>query len=123
MIYQLCDDDDDGCMVPREILNMLQHLERVFARECSNIDLNSSILQQSISDRRAEHKFHFIMALLREDQKKKKTVDLNENTLITYDGILRCDLISAQSFRSRSPPFPTSIKKCCLERSPSKTSS
>lgn len=54
MIFELCDDDDDGCMRPAEILYMLQRLERIFCKECSNISLNSTILLQTISDKRAE---------------------------------------------------------------------
>ena len=31
LLFELCDDDDDGCMTPDDILNMLQRVERVFA--------------------------------------------------------------------------------------------
>jgi len=31
LLFELCDDDDDGCMTPEDILNMLQRVERVFA--------------------------------------------------------------------------------------------
>ena len=44
VMFELCDDDDDGCMRPAEILQMLQRIERIFARECSRVDLDSTIL-------------------------------------------------------------------------------
>jgi len=31
LLFELCDDDDDGCMTPDDILSMLQRVERVFA--------------------------------------------------------------------------------------------
>ena len=37
VMFELCDDDDDGCMRPGEILLMLQRIERIFARECSRV--------------------------------------------------------------------------------------
>lgn len=39
MMFALCDNDDDGCMNPMDILQMLQKVERVFVRERSRIDL------------------------------------------------------------------------------------
>jgi hypothetical protein len=39
LLFELCDDDDDGCMTPDDILNMLQRVERVFAQECARVDL------------------------------------------------------------------------------------
>ena len=31
LLFELCDDDEDGCMMPDDILNMLQRVERIFA--------------------------------------------------------------------------------------------
>lgn len=31
LIFDLCDDDEDGCMMPIDILDMLQKVERIFA--------------------------------------------------------------------------------------------
>jgi len=53
-MFELCDDDDDGCMRPAEILMMLQRVERIFARECSRVEMPSSILIHSIADKKAE---------------------------------------------------------------------
>jgi hypothetical protein len=66
VVFELCDDDDDGCMRPAEILMMLQRLERIFSREVSHIEINSNILLHTMSDKRAESKFHFLMAILRQ---------------------------------------------------------
>lgn len=50
LLFELCDDDDDGCMTPEDILNMLQKVERVFAQECSRVDLESTILNNFVAD-------------------------------------------------------------------------
>jgi hypothetical protein len=53
-MFELCDDDDDGCMRPAEILNMLQRVERIFAKECAKVDIDSTILLNMIADKKAE---------------------------------------------------------------------
>ena len=63
-MFELCDLDDDGCMNPPQILQMLQRVERVFVRECSKVDIESQILLNNIADKRAEQNFHFIMLKL-----------------------------------------------------------
>ena len=60
-MFELCDDDDDGCMRPDEILNMLQRTERIFAKEISKVDIQSNILLNLIADKKAEQKFQRIM--------------------------------------------------------------
>ena len=62
LLFELCDDDDDGCMTPADILNMLQKVERVFSQECARVQLDSSILNNFVADKKAEQNFHFIMA-------------------------------------------------------------
>ena len=44
LIFYLCDDDDDGCMTPVDLLNMLQRVQRIFARETSRVPMSSQIL-------------------------------------------------------------------------------
>jgi hypothetical protein len=65
LMFELCDDDDDGCMRPAEILNMLQKVERIFAKECSKVDVDSIVLQNMIADKKAEQKFQRIMCQIR----------------------------------------------------------
>jgi hypothetical protein len=40
-MFELCDNDDDGCMNPLQILQMLQKVERLFIRESARIDIES----------------------------------------------------------------------------------
>lgn len=65
LIFDLCDDDDDGCMTPEDILLMLQRVERVFAKECARVVLDSSILDNFVADKKAEQNFHLIMGMLK----------------------------------------------------------
>lgn len=71
LIFDLCDDDDDGCMTPQDILSMLQRLERVFAKECAKVVLESAILDNFVADRKAEQNFHFIMGMIKHLSLKK----------------------------------------------------
>ncbi|CDW72693.1 UNKNOWN [Stylonychia lemnae] len=72
VMFELCDDDDDGCMRPAEILQMLQRVERIFARECSRVELQSSVLIHQIADQKAEQNFHFIMGMIKHQNIKKQ---------------------------------------------------
>eukprot|EP00347_Sterkiella_histriomuscorum_P003672 403363386 len=72
LMFELCDDDDDGCMRPAEILQMLQRVERIFARECSRVLIESSILIYQIADQKAEQNFHFIMGMIKHQNIKKQ---------------------------------------------------
>lgn len=65
LLFELCDDDDDGCMTPEDILSMLQRVERVFAQECARVDLESSVLDNFVADKKAELNFHFVMGMIK----------------------------------------------------------
>ena len=71
-MFELCDDDDDGCMRPDEILNMLQRTERIFAKEISKVDIQSTILLNLIADKKAEQKFQRIMGQIRQQSINKQ---------------------------------------------------
>ena len=72
LLFELCDDDDDGCMTPEDILNMLQRVERVFAQECARVDFDSTILNNFVADKKAESNFHFIMGMIKHQTEKKQ---------------------------------------------------
>ena len=40
-MFELCDNDDDGCMNTLQIIQMLQKVERLFIRESARIDIES----------------------------------------------------------------------------------
>ena len=71
-MFELCDDDDDGCMRPAEILSMLQRTERIFAKECAKVDIDSNILLNMMADQKAEQKFQRIMSQIRQLSIAKK---------------------------------------------------
>ena len=64
LIFDLCDDDEDGCMQPYNILEMLQKVERIFAQECSKVDLESTILNYRVADKKAESNFHRLIDVI-----------------------------------------------------------
>lgn len=59
-------------MRPAEILMMLQKVERLFAKECSRVEISSSVLINTIADKKAEQNFHFIMGMIKHQTVKKK---------------------------------------------------
>lgn len=65
-----------------EILFMIQRLERIFCKECAQINLESHLLLQSIADKRAETKFHYIIQVIRRKADQGKVDEGDE--LITY---------------------------------------
>jgi hypothetical protein len=83
-MFLLCDHDEDGCMVPYDILLMLQRLERLFARETARVDVKSIILLNSIADKRAEKNFHFIMTSYR-NQNIKKAYKAHQRSMVDED--------------------------------------
>jgi hypothetical protein len=44
----------------------------VFAKECANIDLNSSVLDNKVADKRSELNFHFIMGMIKHQSYQKQ---------------------------------------------------
>lgn len=72
VMFELCDDDDDGCMRPAEILSMLQRTERIFAKECSKVEVDSTILLNMIADKKAEQKFQRVMNQIRQQNYLKQ---------------------------------------------------
>ena len=82
IIFKFWDDDGDHCMRPDEILIMIQRLERIFCKECTQINLESHLLLQSIADKRAETKFHYIIQVIRRKNDPHRMDDGDE--LITY---------------------------------------
>lgn len=75
VMFELCDNDDDGCMNPLQILQMLQKVERLFTRESARIDIGSQVLLNGNADQKAEMNFHFIMAVIRQQAIKKIFVE------------------------------------------------
>ena len=65
LLFDLCDDDEDGCMKPEEILKMLQKVDRVFASECARVELQSTVLDNFCADKKAELNFHQIMNMIK----------------------------------------------------------
>ena len=71
LLFELCDEDEDGCMMPEDILSMLQRVERIFAKECARVDLDSSILNNVVADRKAETNFHHLMGVIERQNMEK----------------------------------------------------
>jgi len=72
LLFELCDDDDDGCMTPDDILNMLQRVKRVFAQECAKVDFESTILNNFVADKKAECNFHQLMGEIKNQNLQKQ---------------------------------------------------
>lgn len=77
LLFELCDDDDDGCMTPEDILYMLKKVERVFHQECAEYgqEFHSTVLNNFSADQKAERKFNIIMGMIKsQDVIKRKLI-------------------------------------------------
>ena len=81
-MFELCDDDDDGCMRPAEILSMLQRVERIFAKECAKVEVDSTILLHMIADKKAEQKFQRVMNQIRQQNYLKQLEQAKKEKLL-----------------------------------------
>lgn len=70
-MFEICDQDDDGCMNPEDILSMLQKVERLFVRESQRIEIKSQILLNHMADKKAEQNFNMIMSIIRQQAIQK----------------------------------------------------
>ena len=58
-------------MMPIDILDMLQKVERIFAQECSRVDLDSTILNYRVADKKAELNFHRLIGVIQRQALEK----------------------------------------------------
>lgn len=91
LLFWICDDDEDGCMMPDDILDMLKRVKRIFSAECSRVPLKSAALNNMVADKQSEMFFHFIMSKIevqsqRKELKLKKEADeANKNSMKMRD--------------------------------------
>ena len=55
----------------------------MFCRETATVNLNSITLLYTNADKRAEHKFHFIMTIIKSKEDENKSEE-DDDELITY---------------------------------------
>mmetsp|Transcript_5833 Transcript_5833/g.9338 ORF Transcript_5833/g.9338 Transcript_5833/m.9338 type:complete len:248 (-) Transcript_5833:650-1393(-) len=133
LLFELCDDDDDGCMTPEDILSMLQRVERVFCEECARVDLESATLTNYVADKKAELNFHFIMGMIKHQNLKKNmrlkmlsekaakenpkehSKEQEEDNLITYREFINA-IKSLKSLYKTILPRTLSFKEVLLTR-------
>lgn len=101
LIFNFCDDDGDHCMRADEILFMIQRLERIFCKECAQINLESQLLLQSIADKRAETRFHYIIQVIRRKGDQNKIDEGDE--LITYGEFYEAIRSKPEFYKSMLP--------------------
>jgi hypothetical protein len=84
-----------------EILFMIQRLERIFCKECAQINLESQLLLQSIADKRAETRFHYIIQVIRRKGDQNKIDEGDE--LITYGEFYEAIRSKPEFYKSMLP--------------------
>ena len=86
LLFWICDDDEDGCMMPDDILDMLKRVKRIFSAECSRVPLKSATLNNHVADKQSEMFFHFVMSKIelqirrKEAKLKKEQDEANKNS-------------------------------------------
>ena len=81
LIFKLTDVDEDDCLSPQEICKMIQVIERIFAKENSDMVISSRVLLEEHSRNKADRKFELFMKMFT----YSKTRSENEEVLITLD--------------------------------------
>jgi hypothetical protein len=81
LIFKLTDVDEDDCLSPQEINKMIQVIERIFAKENSDMVISSRVLLEEHSRSKANRKFELFMKIFT----NSKTRSENEEVLITLD--------------------------------------
>lgn len=105
LVFDLTDVDEDGCLSPDEIFRMIEGIERIFAKENSDIKLDSRILQEELSREKAIRKYDWAM----------KSVGQLESRCMKEDGLVTFQefnevLIKMPMLRSEFLPRYTDLK-------------
>lgn len=103
LIFRICDTDNDDCLSLKEISNMCSIIERVFSRECYLVDFNSTILLQSLAEKKAQMKFQRFLLGCDIDQNQRP----DEDILISYEEFIKILRSNPELLRSFLPPSLT----------------
>lgn len=96
LLFKLSDFDEDECLIPEEILKIIQTIETNFVRENLRINFSQPFLLQEIANKKARNKFFRVMEAIKAVQRSNKKAEkangvaLEENPdddhLITFVG-------------------------------------
>ena len=81
LIFDLTDVDEDGCLSPEEIYKMIEVIERIFAKENTEMKIQSRILLEELSRGKAFRRFDWVMRSIGMLKSRSK----NDEGLITFD--------------------------------------
>jgi len=103
LVFKVCDTDNDDCLSLKEISNMCSLVERVFAKEASLVAFDSSILLQSLADKKANMKYkRFIMGYFFD---MKQTP--GEDALVSFEEFIRILKSNENLYETFLPPTVT----------------
>ena len=81
LIFDLTDVDEDGCLSPDDIYKMIEIIERIFAKENTEMKIQSRILLEDLSRDKAQRRYDWVMRSVGMLKSRSK----NEEGLITFD--------------------------------------
>jgi hypothetical protein len=81
LIFDLTDVDEDGCLSPDEIYKMIEVIERIFAKENTEMKIESRILLEELSKDKALRRYDWVMRSVGMLKSRSK----NDEGLITFD--------------------------------------
>ncbi len=100
LIFRICDTDNDDCLSVKEISNLCLLIEQVFSRECSLVVFQSTLLLQSLAEKKANMKFgRFLMSCYFNMEQKP-----SEDVLISYEEFIKILRANSTLYESFLPP-------------------
>ncbi len=103
LVFRVCDTDNDDCLSLKEIRNMCSLIERVFAREATLVEFESTLLLQSLAEKKADMKFKRFLMSCYLDMKQK----LEEDVLVSFEEFMKILRSNPTLYETFLPPAVT----------------
>src|ERR1700687_3836676 len=100
LVFRLCDTDNDDCLSLHEISNMCSLVERVFAREASLVTFDSTVLPQSLAEKKAAMKYKRFVLGYYFDMKQAP----GEDALVSFEEFVRILRSNTALYEGFLPP-------------------
>ena len=104
LIFKICDTDNDDCLSFKEIYNMCFLIEKVFAKECSLFNFDSTILLNALADKKAKSKFKWLVTCYHPEKQLDRDEMLTEDWLISFEEFIKSLKDNTALFESFLPP-------------------
>jgi len=120
LVFKICDTDNDDCLSFREIYNMCYLIEKVFSKEVSLFEFDSTILLYALADKKAKAKFKWFVKCLKQEKQQDTEEGFTEDWLISYEEFIKSLKDDQDLYNSLLPP-PLDLKQVLASNKSEKT--